>query len=68
MPKYSYEELIGDVENLPNGVDPAAREVSFSMYNVGSLLYYYHSWSNFMEFKSKYLTVKLSVLLFPVVI
>ena len=28
VPKYSYEELSVDVENLPSGVDPAAREVS----------------------------------------
>ena len=28
MPKYSYEELIVDIDQLPHGVDPAAREVS----------------------------------------
>lgn len=27
MPKYSYDELTVDTENLPNGVDPAAREI-----------------------------------------
>lgn len=28
MPKYSYEELTVEVDQLPSGVDPAAREVS----------------------------------------
>ncbi|XP_076448458.1 advillin-like isoform X2 [Babylonia areolata] len=27
MPKYSYEELAVEVDQLPNGVDPAAREI-----------------------------------------
>ena len=35
MPKYSYEELTVDIEQLPHGVDPAAREVS-SLFLMGS--------------------------------
>lgn len=36
MPKYSYEELTVEVDQLPSGVDPAAREVSiFWVHEVG---------------------------------
>ena len=30
MPKYSFEELTVEIDQLPNGVDPAAREVGYS--------------------------------------
>lgn len=40
VPKYSYEELSVDSEELPSGVDPAAREVCTIFFFIFKLVMY----------------------------